>query len=357
MKTIYMTKAAAVLAAVLAAGAFSTTAFAAEQLQTSAGSVTFRKTISIEDGAGTGGVQGTVQFDVKAGQVGDIPDTAEEGAELGTDKQIATKSVQATFAMDETGIANKNCDVEVEFDTTAYTHPGVYYYRVAERDPNISGLTAAPEYRLKVQVVNKDESNPDGKNFKISYATLLAPVTANKTDEITNLYTTYALTLEKQLAGDFANANDDFTFRLTFHDPDTTAHMTSVTVSKGTEGDMTPHEKPLKFLNGTASIEEKIKGGELIRVEGLPKGTTYTISEEGTAAQKYTTMWTTPTGTVLDTKDLPQQTMDSMDTDIIVTNSRSAPAGTGLVLDAAPYGAMLALAVGSGAVLLRKRRR
>lgn len=47
--------------------------------------------------------------------------------------------------------------------------------------------------------------------------------------------------------------------------------------------------------------------------------------------------------------------MAAADKTITVTNSRTAPTPTGLLLDAAPYGAML-LAAGTGSVLLRKRR-
>ena len=58
-----------------------------------------------------------------------------------------------------------------------------------------------------------------------------------------------------------------------------------------------------------------------------------------------------------DTPTLAQRAMTAADTDITVTNTREATAPTGLLLDAAPYGAMLALAAGSGAVFFRKRRR
>ena len=44
------------------------------------------------------------------------------------------------------------------------------------------------------------------------------------------------------------------------------------------------------------------------------------------------------------------------DLTLTVTNTRNAATPTGLLLDVAPYGAMLALAAGSGAVFFRKRR-
>ena len=47
---------------------------------------------------------------------------------------------------------------------------------------------------------------------------------------------------------------------------------------------------------------------------------------------------------------------DLADKTITVTNSRTAPTPTGLLLDAAPYGTML-LAAGTGSVLLLRKRR
>ena len=54
--------------------------------------------------------------------------------------------------------------------------------------------------------------------------------------------------------------------------------------------------------------------------------------------------------------DPRRQTIGTADAAITVTNTRDAVTPTGLLLDAAPYGAMLDLAVGSGAVVFRKRR-
>ena len=47
--------------------------------------------------------------------------------------------------------------------------------------------------------------------------------------------------------------------------------------------------------------------------------------------------------------------MAAADKTITVTNSRTAPTPTGLLLDAAPYGGML-LAAGTGSVLLLRKR-
>ena len=186
---------------------------------------------------------------------------------------------------------------------TKFTTPGVYYYRLTERDPGIAGLTAAPAYLLKARVVNADAADPNGTSFKIDYAALAPLAGGDKVDFIANSYTTYALSLTKRLAGDFADYGDSFDFTLTLEDPDTEKHMASVTVRTGEAGGaLTGAGTVLSFdANGRATITETIRANQKIEVTGLPEGALYTIAEGGDDAAKYTTDWATPTGTVEDT--------------------------------------------------------
>ena len=345
-------KLSAVLTAALLAGALSTTALAADRLPTGDASVTFKKAIDMTDAAGAGGVLGTMTFDVTGAQEGDLPGQPEEGAALGSTDQLASPTVTAVFARGADGSLAAESDVTVQFDMTKFTEPGVYYYRLTERDPGIAGLTAAPAYLLKARVVNADAADPNGTSFKIDYAALTPLAGGDKVDFITNSYTTYALSLTKRLAGDFADYGDSFDFTLTLEDPDAEKHMASVTVRTGEAGGaLTGEGTVLSFdANGRATITETIRANQKIEVSGLPEGAFYTIAEGGDDAAKYTTDWATPTGTVEDTPTLAQRAMTAADTDITVTNTREAAAPTGLLLDAAPYGAMLALAAGSAAV-------
>ena len=355
MNTMKLT---AALTAALLAGAMSTTAFAAETLPTEDASVTFRKGIDMTNAVGAGGIKGKIEFEVTPALESDLPTGTDEKAYIGTADQLMDDPIEAEFMADAAGITNKESDVTVNFDTTKFTEPGIYYYRLTEKDPAIHGLTASGGYLMKVRVVNADASDPDGTAYKIDYAVMAALSGGSKTDLITNTYTTYGLTVTKKLEGDFADYSDDFDFTLSFTDPDS-EHMASVTVrtknAAGTWSDATV----LPFgTDGTASINETIKGGDLIEVTGLPAGATYTITESGNDAAKYTTAWTTADGESLSSdKTLPEQTMTATDTALTVTNTRNATTPTGLLLDAAPYGAMLALAAGSGLVFFRKRRR
>ena len=177
-----------------------------------------------------------------------------------------------------------------------------------------------------------------------------------KSDLITNTYTTHGLTVTKALAGDWADYTDNFIFTLGITDPDADpGRMASVTVKTTSAAGVTSGAEVKPFTNGKVSFSETIRGGDVIKVTGLPTGAAYTITESGLDAGKYTTAWTLDGETLSTEKTLPTQTVGAADTALTVTNTRSSIAPTGLLLDAAPYGAMLALAAGSGLVFFRKR--
>lgn len=292
-------KLSAVLTAALLTGALSATAFAAETLTTTTGSITFRKAIDVTNAAGAGGITGTIAFDVTAADESDLPDDGEKNY-VGSVDQLDGSDIIATFAADDSGIANKESDVSVGFDTSKFEAPGIYYYHLTERDPGIHGLTATTAtYLLKVRVVNDNTSDPDA-------------------------------------------------------DP---GRMASVTVQTTSAAGVTSNAEVKPFTNGKVSFSETIRGGDMIEVTGLPTGAAYTITESGLDAEKYTTAWTLNGETLSTERALPTQTVGAADTALTVTNTRSSIAPTGLLLDAAPYGAMLALAAGSGLVFFRKRRR
>ena len=316
------------------------------------------KTMIVTNAAGAGGITGTIAFDVTAADESDLPDDGEKNY-VGSVDQLDGSDIIATFAADDSGIANKESDVSVGFDTSKFEAPGIYYYHLTERDPGIHGLTATTAtYLLKVRVVNDNTSDPDGATFKIDYATLTSLDDNTKSDLITNTYTTHGLTVTKALAGDWADYTDHFIFTLEITDPDADpGRMASVTVQTTSAAGVRSDAEVKPFTNGKVSFSETIRGGDVIEVTGLPTGAAYTITESGLDAEKYTTAWTLDGETLSTEKALPTQAVGDADTALTVTNTRSSIAPTGLLLDAAPYGAMLALAAGSGLVFFRKRRR
>ena len=355
-------KLSAVLTAALLAGAMSTAAYAetpANRITANDSSIIIKKIINLDNAPGAVGIQGTITFAVAAGQEGDLPAGHTDDEMLGTADQLDGTTATAVFTADTQGTGSKEGDVQVNFNMDNFTKPGIYYYRLTEQPHGINGLSTAPTYLLKVRFVNESEEKPDGQKFKLDYAILAAQQGGAKADLITDTYTTHSLTVTKRLAGDFANYNDSFDFTLHITDPDTEGHMVSVTLRTGpATGVLSDPGTVYTLEDGKKEIKATIKGNERLEVTGLPEGATYTIDESGTDAGKYTsTAWELSDGTTASGLSLGKQTIGAQDTAITVTNTRDAVTPTGLLLDAAPYGAMLALAAGSGAVVFRKRRR
>lgn len=340
---------AAIAAAALLAGTAAPGVLAADY------TAQFTKTIDMTAAPGAGVPHGSITFTV--GTVTDLPDWADSTAIKGTTDQI--KNAELTAAFPSTGAAPNTVTVPFTFDSDGFDAPGDYIFTLTENAAGITGLTQDTAARyIVVRVVNTDPTAPTGA-LRISDINIVNANGTAKADEITNTYAAYGLSVVKHLSGNFANANDKFTFTIALDDPDETPHATSVTVKSGAEtadfDDITGSVVTFG-TDGTAEVQANISGGEKIEVTGLPAGTGYTITESGAAAANYTTTWDGITKTGSDDKTSDAQTMTAADKTVTVTNSRTAPSPTGLLLDAAPYGAML-LAAGTGSVLLLHKRR
>ena len=311
------------------------------------------KTIDMTAAPGAGVPHGSITFTV--GTVANLPSWAAGTAVKGTAAQIKSTELTAAF----TGGTVNTVTVPFTFDSDDFTVPGDYIFSLTETAAGITGLTQDTAARyIVVRVVNTDPTAPDG-SLEISEVNIVNADGTAKADEVTNTYAAYGLSVVKHLSGNFANAGDEFTFTIALDDPDETPHASSVTVKTGGESaDFSTITGDTVAFNadGTAEVKAGITGGEKIEVTGLPANTGYTITESGDTASGYTTTWDGITKTGSDDKTSDAQTMAAADKTITVTNSRTAPTPTGLLLDAAPYSAML-LAAGTGSVLLLRKRR
>ena len=338
---------AAIAAAALLAGTTAPGVLAADY------TAQLTKTIDMTAAPGAGVPHGSITFTV--GTVANLPSWAAGTAVKGTAAQIKSTELTAAF----TGGTANTVTVPFTFDSDDFTAPGDYIFSLTETAAGITGLTQDTAARyIVVRVVNTDPTAPDG-SLEISEVNIVNADGTAKAGEITNTYAAYGLSVVKHLSGNFANAGDEFTFTIALDDPDETPHASSVTVKTGGESaDFSTITGDTVTFNadGTAEVKADITGGEKIEVTGLPANTGYTITESGDTASSYTTTWDGITKTGSDDKTSDAQTMAAADKTITVTNSRTAPTPTGLLLDAAPYGAML-LAAGTGSVLLRRKRR
>lgn len=317
-------------------------AYAAEAtLITTNNTVSFTKEITKDEAAGV--PTGQFVFTVTDGTGTASTQITDEDSNTENGVQIVANNTGATVAVD------------ISFKMGGFDAPGTYSYTLQETGTDIPGMTVDnTEYTLNVVVVNANSANPDGETFVIDSAELRN--STGKTDTITDTYNTYSLKLDKALAGDFADANDSFVFNITFNANDT--HATSFKLGDNT----------VNFVNGTATQKVTLRGGDSIVADGLPVGTTYTITEltdEGDA-EKYET---TASGTGVNdfTEANKQVTGDVMvpgegasevasDVEVHYVNTLNSTPATGIVMDVAPYALLVVIAAAGCFVFLRKRR-
>lgn len=319
-------------------------AYAAEAaLVTTTNTVSFTKAITKDEAAGV--PTGQFVFTVTDGTGSVSTQITDEDSNTENGVQIVANNTGATVAVD------------ISFKMAGFDAPGTYSYTLQETSTDIPGMTVDnTKYTLNVVVVNADSENPDGKTFVINSAELSAG--EGKTDTITDTYTTYSLTLDKTLKGDFADKNDSFVFDITFNANDT--HATSFKLGNET----------VNFVDGVATQQVTLKGGESIVADGLPVGTTYTITEsteQGDAAKYETTA--SGTGVNDFTEASKQVTGDvkvpgagdgapevASDVEVHYFNTLTSTPATGIVMDVAPYALLVVIAAAGCFVFLRKRR-
>lgn len=261
---------------------------------------------------------------------------------------------------------------------------GKYVYTITEN----AGSTPAVSYDtstlyLVVSVVHEtDSTTHEIKNgYKYSVSLHKGTVNGEKTDAyFVNTYgadnSLKNLSLSKTVRGSFGDLNEDFTFQVKFYNKENKNYAGAV-VSNG-EG---------TYSIKDASNQPVVKGAVLafdtpytvtlrhhssISFDNLPAGITYEISENGSD-------WHTVNGATVAMKD--QYNVSLENNGELTSNEANKPAaqgtiGTdknasvgfindhqgqpdmGVVLDNAPYIAMLAIvAIGGVALMLNKRRR
>lgn len=257
---------------------------------------------------------------------------------------------------------------------------GKYVYTITEKNNG----TPAVEYDtnalyLVVSVVHKTNSTTHAIESGYDYYVSLHK--GSKTGEKSNAYyfvNTYGkegtlkeLRLSKTVRGGFGDLDEEFTFQVKFHNNNTNYAGALV---KSTTENASIVDSEGEPVTGVMAFEipytVTLKHGNNIVFENLPVGVTYEILENGSE-------WNTVDGVKVAKKD--QYTV-SLEIDSLTDNAEGKPVakdnigttnasvgfindhqGTpdmGVVLDNAPYIAMLAIvAIGGVALMLNKRRR
>lgn len=231
------------------------------------------------------------------------------------------------------------------------TQVGTYNYTITENDTTIPGITKDNKtVKMTVTVVNKESNN-------LSESTGYGYIVALRNNEdsqksggkFTNTYNAYNLTVKKVVRGNFADLKDEFTFVITLDkakgmDNNYANATVTSTNTDNNDGAWT------WTAEGKAQKEVTLKHNQTATISNLPVGVTYTVTEKDADAEGwvYTTTGEVETATAINAEK----------NEVTITNEHEGTPDMGVVLDNAPYIAMLAIvAIGGVALMLNKRRR
>lgn len=242
------------------------------------------------------------------------------------------------------------------------TKLGKYAYTITEVEPNLPGITKDNEIlNMVVSVLNADKDDPDGSNYAYYVALRKGNATEKAEGKFNNDYETNSLTLAKKVKGNFGDLSETFTFYVTFNKGDATKTYTDILFDKSnTEISITKQNSTdaVKSLSYGETYEITLKHGQHVGFTNIPSDVTYTIAEDTTKeGWLYDVSLAESTVTFAKATATATGTVNTNGSVTFINDHQGTP-DMGVVLDNAPYIAMLAIvAIGGVALMLNKRRR
>lgn len=278
-------------------------------------------------------------------------------------------------ATDAKAVSAADLGIKIE-DFNLPAGPGKYVFEIAENIPQDSEKVLGVDYDntkryLSITVAN--DTAMSGRNF-VYYAQLYSEYADHATlgavdkkvngeDAFTNTYgishdgkdLVHNVVINKQIAGNFSDLSKSFNFTIKLSRADGKKNDyvgAKVTTYDGsTDGVL----NQIWTFDGNTEHSISLGRNQSIKLENLPEGVTVTVVE--TDGSEYTvTKSEDTTGTLVDSTITA--TISNVDGKIGFINTKEGTPDMGVVLDNAPYIAMLAIvAIGGVALMLNKRRR
>ena len=260
---------------------------------------------------------------------------------------------------------------------------GIYVYKITEKDngtPAVSYNTDGGRLYLIVTVTHVTDDNSNIHDGLYNYAVALRRgddnITAANAAKGTKVLATEAfhntygagnsvnsVELKKTVHGNFGDLGKDFTFNVTFNKAvDKNYGNIAFEAENGRKVYKAndPTQTGVNELEYGVEYVVTLKHGETIEFGNLPADVTYTMVENGKqdveGTQKVDGIYTVTGEKTEDNKGTVTASATTAKEEIVNTNQESPDMG--VVLDNAPYIAMLAIvAIGGVALMLNKRRR
>lgn len=350
--------AAAMMLTVGATAAFATNTTESMIVADGNGVANFTLTKKLMVAEGTAPQKMTFDFTV-SGHVAD----ADKGAKAGTVGGEFTTQPSVTF--EKTGneqftVNTYSQDFSIDLVKLLgnnYNKVGKYAYTISENETNIPGITKDPHtYEMIVTVVNKQKDNLTNETGYGYYVGMYDAEEQKVPAVFTNTYNSYSLEVKKTVQGNFGDLGDTFTFYITLggaDGKDNNYASATVTVSDAANA---ANGKTWTIGGGQQTVT--LKHGQTITVSNLPVGVTYTVTEKKTNDDGTAWVYDTTGEAVAINGVLPSITANNNENKVEIVNKHEGTPDMGVVLDNAPYIAMLAIvAIGGVALMLNKRRR
>lgn len=255
------------------------------------------------------------------------------------------------------------------------TQVGKYAYKITEDDSTIPGITKDNKViHMVVSVVNRNADVPDGKNFGY-YVALYSDDATTKSDGVfNNTYKAQQLTVTKKVKGSLGDLNEEFKFDVVFNGTKDASYKGLVAGSlNNVVSVVDSNDKTVtagEFLTFGEHYTVTMKHNGTMSFSNLPADVTYTVKEIGSSVNadgkvvknQYTVTVAGQNGTNAIAFDTGKETVSgsiaASAVTVNFTNEHMGEPDMGVVLDNAPYIAMLAIvAIGGVALMLNKRRR
>ena len=332
---------AGVLAAAMMLTVGATAAFAEEEAAPIT-SVDVKKVYTL-NGAGISPKE-TFTFDIARKEVSNA------GTGVTNDNMPVPSIGSAAYTVEDGAKAGGNSkNVTIDFTKDGqliYNAVGVYDYTVSENAGKTLGVAYDTKtYTMRVVVANGETRG----TYKINSVKFIDSATKQKADTVSfeNTYSANTLSVSKNVIGALGDMAKDFQFHVSFANDTEKTWTDAITVKKTNQnGEIS-----------TITLDEDggftLKDDETVVFENVPADLTYTVSENDYTADGYTTKLNN-----VEKWDSGNVTMTATAASCAFENSKGGTIDTGVILDNAPYIALLAIvAIGGVALMLNKRRR
>ena len=314
--------------------------------------LTLTKTYAVESGTSP-----AVSFDFTLAD--DATKANDQGATTATPLP-ETHSWKLDFAAATAGSTAQTQNIELDFTKFGFSHVGRYYYVISEAnaDAKYPGVTSDTQnVYMTVNVMN----NEAGDGFV--YYAVLRKGSNSATDKIEgedafkNTYNAKDLTISKTVHGDFGDLGKTFAFKVELDAADGATYGTAtITYNAANNGVVLPEgvtTNPETITVGhDVTIYLKHKG--VATISNLPAGVTYTVTELDSDVAYAVTLDRESTADLVD-KEASGRITDS--NIVNFHNTHNGVVDTGVILDNAPYIALLTIVAAGAVVMIMKKRR